>query len=239
MAPLDIMQSSHGNKDEEKKLQQAVSQRSKEEEKKFHQALSELNLQVALFRDLLLDVGSAKDCPELREKIRKVRMTAVDEVSKTNISLLPHIKKCISEGTIVDNGQLICLYLLARLLQRELEKCLRLVTSLPMDDMDKHFDNKSKKPATGGIGTMLTQIVMCTSVRPDFNAEETASVAKNQRELDTIVEDMADHLPIEDPTKALNGLTHNDPDRRRWTALNRKRKKCSSLSLAHCCFCKS
>ena len=39
----------------------------------------------------------------------------------------------------MDNGQLICLYLLARLLQRELEKCLRLVTFLPMDDMDKHF----------------------------------------------------------------------------------------------------
>ena len=39
----------------------------------------------------------------------------------------------------MDNGQLICLYLLARLLQRELEKCLRLVTSLPMEDMDKHF----------------------------------------------------------------------------------------------------
>ena len=47
---------------------------------------------------------------------------------------------------------------------------------------------------------------MCTSVRPDFNAEETASVAKNQRELDTIVEDMADHLPIEDPTKGIGSL---------------------------------
>ena len=49
------------------------------------------------------------------------------------------IVRCISEGTIVDNGQLICLYLIARLLQRELDKCLRLVTFLPMQDMDKHF----------------------------------------------------------------------------------------------------
>ena len=31
------------------------------------------------------------------------------------------------------------MYLIARLLQRELEKCLRLVTFLPMQDMDKHF----------------------------------------------------------------------------------------------------
>ena len=52
-----------------------------------------LNLQVALFRDLLLDVGSSKDGPELREKIRKVRMDAVEKVRKTNTCLLPHIKK--------------------------------------------------------------------------------------------------------------------------------------------------
>ena len=78
---------------------------------------------------------------------------------------------------------------------------------------------------------------MCTSVRPDFNAEEVASVTKNQ-ELDMIVEDMADHLPIEDPTKALSGLTHADPDRRRWTGRDSKRKKCSSRSFVQwqCCF---
>jgi len=237
MAPTEI-KGCLSNKEDDKKLQQFALQRSKEEEKKIHQALLDLNLQVALFRDLLLGVGSSKDSPELREKIRKVRMAAVEEVSKTNISLLPHIKNCISEGTIVDNGQLICLYLLARLLQRELEKCQRLVTSLPMQDMDKHFDDKSKKPATGGIGTMLTQIVMCSSARPDFNAEEVASVSKNQKELCNIVEDMADHLPIEDPNKAMNGLTCNDQDRRKWT-LKRKRRKCSSLTLAQCCFCKS
>ena len=132
-------------------------------------------------------------------------MSAVEAVTRTNTSLLPHIKtweslrflqkalllsaldlisfewlsfrkyleiferlmfvdRCISEGTIIDNGQLICLYLLvieivklirffhhlfytiqniyicqARLLERELSKCFCLVSSLPMQDMDKHF----------------------------------------------------------------------------------------------------
>ena len=45
----------------------------------------------------------------------------------------------------MDNGQLACLCLLARLLQGELEKCLRLVISLPMADMDKHFGELMKK----------------------------------------------------------------------------------------------
>lgn len=225
MSPLEMKQCSNNNG------------KDQQEEKKFNQVLIDLNLLVAQFRDLLLGVGSARDCPELREKIRKVRMEAVEEVVRTNNSLLPHVKKCISEGAIVDNGQLICLYLIARLLQRELEKCLRLVTFLPMQDMDKHFDNKTRRPgAGGGIGTMLTQIVLCTNTRPDFNAEEVASVTKDQKELVVIVADMADHLPKEDPSKAMAGLTCNDQDGRKWT-VKRQRRKC----LIDCggCFCKA
>ena len=45
----------------------------------------------------------------------------------------------MSEGMIIDNSQLVCLYLLTRLLARELEKCLHLVKALPMQDMDKYF----------------------------------------------------------------------------------------------------
>ena len=41
-----------------------------------------LNLQVALFRDFLLDVGGTKDVPALRESLRKVRMAAVEAVSR-------------------------------------------------------------------------------------------------------------------------------------------------------------
>ena len=46
----------------------------------------------------------------------------------------------------MDHGQLACLCLLARLLQGELEKCLRLVISLPMADMDKYFGKYQDKP---------------------------------------------------------------------------------------------
>ena len=39
----------------------------------------------------------------------------------------------------MDNGQLVCLSLFSMLLQSELEKCLTLVTSLPMGGMEKYF----------------------------------------------------------------------------------------------------
>ena len=52
-----------------------------------------LNLQVALFRDLMLDVGGSMDGPALREKVRRVRMATVEAVIRTNKIILPHIKK--------------------------------------------------------------------------------------------------------------------------------------------------
>ena len=33
----------------------------------------------------------------------------------------------------MDNHQLVCLYMLSQLLERELDKCLRLVVAIPMD----------------------------------------------------------------------------------------------------------
>lgn len=47
--------------------------------------------------------------------------------------LLICICSALSEGTILDNHQLICLYMLSQLLERELDKCLRLVAAIPMD----------------------------------------------------------------------------------------------------------
>ena len=48
------------------------------------QALVTLNLQVALFRDLMLDVGGSKDGPALREKVRRVGMATAEAVIRTN-----------------------------------------------------------------------------------------------------------------------------------------------------------
>lgn len=87
-------------------------------------------------------------------------------------------------------------------------------------------------------------------------------MAKDQKELFIIVEDMADHLPIEDPNKgevqnmlhytmiishckipftivaltAVTGLTCNDQDGRKWT-VKRQRRKCF-IDCAGC-FCKT
>ena len=42
---------------------------------------------------------------------------------------------------------------------------------------------------------------MGNSSRPDFNVLEVAGVKKDKQELIMVLEDMADHLPKEDPSK--------------------------------------
>ncbi|XP_070065301.1 uncharacterized protein dcma isoform X4 [Drosophila virilis] len=53
----------------------------------------EINSHVALFRDMLIHVGQAKDCPELREKIRKLRRTCVEAFKHTAQILMPQVKR--------------------------------------------------------------------------------------------------------------------------------------------------
>ena len=40
-------------------------------------------------------------------------------------------------------------------------------------------------------------------MKPDFNAEETASVQKDKRTISKMVKEMAEYLPQEDPEKGI------------------------------------
>ena len=55
----------------------------------------DINVQIALFRDLLIHVGTTKDGPELREKIRRVRRQCVEGCQQTNNQLLPQVKRWV------------------------------------------------------------------------------------------------------------------------------------------------
>jgi hypothetical protein len=61
------------------------------------QVICDINVQIATFRDLLIHVGTAKDAPELREKIRRVRRQCVEACKQTNTQLMPQIKRYIPQ----------------------------------------------------------------------------------------------------------------------------------------------
>ena len=60
------------------------------------------------------------------------------------------------------------------------------------------------KQTSHALSNVFSQLVLGKSMKPDFNAEETASVQKDKREIQKIVQEMAEYLPQEDPEKGIN-----------------------------------
>ena len=58
-----------------------------------------------------------------------------------------------------------------------------------------------KPSGPNGLGSVLSQIVICKSMKPDFNVEEKLSIEKDTREIREIIDEMAECLPREDPDK--------------------------------------
>ena len=64
--------------------------------------------------------------------------------------------------------------------------------------------SETRPNAPAGAVAMLSQI-MCPGVpvKPDFNAEEKASIEKDTREMRQIIAEMAECMPKEDPDKGM------------------------------------
>lgn len=57
------------------------------------QAVEEVNTHVAQFRDLLIHIGQAKDGPEMREKIRRIRRQTIESCRHASQILLLQVRK--------------------------------------------------------------------------------------------------------------------------------------------------
>ncbi|CAG9581292.1 unnamed protein product [Danaus chrysippus] len=155
--------------------------------------IAEINVQLALFRDLLIHIGQPHDCPELRERVRRLRRTCVEATKQTSQLVLPTCKKSTSEGCS-DQPQLVLLYFMSQLLLRELAKCHRLVQLVPMD-MTSYYENRA---GPSNFGNVISQILLCKQITPDFNQEELCSIAKDTQDINRIVSDIQEYLPQHD-----------------------------------------
>ncbi|XP_070065300.1 uncharacterized protein dcma isoform X3 [Drosophila virilis] len=126
----------------------------------------EINSHVALFRDMLIHVGQAKDCPELREKIRKLRRTCVEAFKHTAQILMPQVKSAMAEGILTDNPHLVLLFYMAQLFLRELVKSYRLIQVVPMD-MSGYYGKLEEKRRLKQTTTPVTPV--WTKLLPTIN----------------------------------------------------------------------
>ncbi|CAH0724766.1 unnamed protein product, partial [Brenthis ino] len=152
--------------------------------------ITEINVQLALFRDLLIHIGQPHDSPELRERVRRLRRTCVEATKQTSQLVLPACKKSTSEGC-ADQPQLVLLYFMSQLLLRELAKCHRLVQLVPMD-MTSYYENRA---GPSNFGNVISQILLCKQITPDFNQEELCSIAKDTQDITRIVSEIQEYLP--------------------------------------------
>jgi hypothetical protein len=48
------------------------------------------------------------------------------------------------------------------------------------------------------IGNVISQILLCKQIQPDFNQEEVCSIAKDSQDLAKLIQDMQEFLPQQD-----------------------------------------
>lgn len=53
------------------------------------------------------------------------------------------------------------------------------------------------------IGNVISQILLCKQIAPDFNQEEVCSIAKDSQELTRIIQEIQEFLPQQDMNAGL------------------------------------
>ncbi|XP_060516157.1 uncharacterized protein LOC132695726 isoform X2 [Cylas formicarius] len=188
----------------------------RERKKSLNSLVLDINAQIALFRDLLIGIGQSRDCPEHRERIRKLRRNCVDACKHTSQLILPHIRSAVEEGIPADNQNLVMLYFMAQLFHRELCKSHRLVQIIPMD-MSGYYDNRA---GPSNLGNVISQILLCKQITPDFNQEELCSIIKDSQEIANILKEMGEYMPKQENNLEKSSALNEDVGNQ-WTKKRR------------------
>ncbi|XP_043489261.1 uncharacterized protein LOC122515828 [Polistes fuscatus] len=204
--------------------------KSDKSEKAVFLQIQDINSQVAQFRDLLINVGQPRDCPELREKIRKLRRTCVEACKGTSQLILPQVRSAMDVGIPADSPNLVLLFFVTQLFLRELSKCKNLVRIVPMD-MSGYYESRA---GPSNIGNVISQILLCKQITPDFNEEELCSIKKDSAEIGALIADLQEFMPQSEADtekcvalqEAGNRVSRNNGGRKvnRWNASNRSRQ---------------
>ncbi|KAG5682655.1 hypothetical protein PVAND_011994 [Polypedilum vanderplanki] len=169
--------------------------------------LLDINCQIAQFRDLLIHIGHDKhDSPELRISIRKTRRACVEQCIKVAELILPQVKSEEVTATPFDNPHLILLFYLTQLFLRELVRSYHLLKIIPMD-MSGYFENR-----IGGqnLGNVISQILLCKQINPDFQLEELGSITKDSKEIAKILAELQEFMPKQEAYLERNEILVKD-----------------------------
>ncbi|XP_012280340.1 uncharacterized protein LOC105699713 [Orussus abietinus] len=169
----------------------AVRVVEEKQERNVFPQIQDINSQIAQFRDLLINIGQSRDGPELRERIRKLRRNCVEACKGASQLVLPQMRSAMDLGIPADSPNLVLLFFLAQLFLRELQKCKYLVGIVPMD-MSGYYESKA---GPSNIGNVISQILLCKQITPDFNEEELCSIRKDSEEISALISELQEFMP--------------------------------------------
>lgn len=192
--------------------------------------IQDINSQVAQFRDLLINIGQPRDCPELREKIRKLRRSCVEACKGTSQQVLPQVRSAMDVGIPADSPNLVLLFFVTQLFLRELSKSKNLIRIVPMD-MSGYYESRA---GPSNIGNVISQILLCKQITPDFNEEELCSIKKDSEEIGALIAELQEFMPQSEADtekcvalqEAGSRVNRNNGGRKvnRWNASSRSRQ---------------
>ncbi|XP_042217946.1 uncharacterized protein LOC121863391 isoform X1 [Homarus americanus] len=127
-------------------------------------------------------------------------------------------------------------------MSRELRKCKRLVQTMPVD-MTEYYENKPGPSGMGGLG-VISQLLLCKTLQPDFQQEEICSIEKDSEDILAILKEMLEYMPQltsvvcgqEDATSRNLALTGEDMFSI-WSKKRTRRSLYRNMS-SLCCTCK-
>ncbi|KZC04327.1 PREDICTED: uncharacterized protein LOC107187624 [Dufourea novaeangliae] len=173
---------------------QVQDDKNEKTEKAVLMQIEEINSQVAQFRELLINIGQHRDCPEMREKIRRLRRNCVDACKSTSQNILPQVRRTTDIGIPVDYPNLMLLFNVVQLFLRELGKSENLIRIVPMD-MTEYYESRT---GPSNIGNVITQILLCKQITPNFHEEELCSIKKDSEEIRDMINELQEFMPQSD-----------------------------------------
>ncbi|KAB0801066.1 hypothetical protein PPYR_05420 [Photinus pyralis] len=117
---------------------------------------------------------------------------------------------------------------MSQLFLRELTKCHRLVQIIPMD-MSGYYENRA---GPSNIGNVISQILLCKQITPDFNQEELCSITKDSQEISKLLKELQEYMP-----KQENNLERNialTEDLSQWTNKRRRNSLYKNMRFLCC-----
>ncbi|XP_076376082.1 decima [Megalopta genalis] len=173
---------------------QVQDDKTEKSEKAVLMQIQEINSQVAQFRDLLINIGQPRDCQELREKVRRLRRNCVEACKATSQHILPQVRRTTDIGIPVDCPNLMLLFNVVQLFLRELCKSENLIRIVPMD-MTGYYDSRT---GPSNIGNVISQILLCKQITPNFHEEELCSIKKDSEEIRSLINELQEFMPQSD-----------------------------------------